>query len=637
MRRKQFLSWILAIIFVVGLIARTNPISTKAAGTIVVTPISGLVTTELGGTATFTIALGSHPTSPVKINLSSSDTSEGTIDLTTVNLTPGNWATPQTITITGVADGIPDGDIPYTIIVSPATSSDLNFNGVDGDDVSVINLDNAMPVAHDDTAITDEDLPVVIDVLANDEYLTDTPLTVIILNSPQNGSAVVNPDLQITYSPNLNFNGQDTFSYQVCDVNSDCSSANVSVYVTPVNDPPTAVNDQTNTTINTVVVIPVMANDSDVDGDVIYLDSFDPTSVEGGQLVRVDNGSPEDKSDDQIEYHPPLDFVGEDSFSYTISDGSLTASAIVSINVTSANTPTAINDSYSTMINTLLDVPPAEGVLVNDIDISGNGLTAILITTTQHGTLDLKADGSFTYQPSLDYVGEDIFTYQAYDGNAYSNTATVTISVVSSDLPVAVDDSYQTGQTDELIIDPPGILLNDYDPMGDALSATKLSDPAYGLLEFQTDGSFHYTPDGQFVGVISFQYRATDGTNNSNPATVQIDVIDKTSPELNWKFPAENGQVAEVQCEPVLLQVNASDNVAVEYVDFFRWDAEKNQYVDVGTDDVLPFEITLNACELNPGWNQVFARSYDAANNWSPHQFIWLYRNVSVFLPLIEH
>lgn len=637
MRLKPLLSWILAIILVLTLEGRSTPLLTRAAGAIIVSPISGLVTTELGGTATFTIVLDSHPTSPVKINLSSSDTSEGTIDPSSINLTPGNWATPQTINITGVADVIPDGDVLYTIVVHPAVSSDPNFNLIDGEDVLVTNLDNSIPVAHDDTAITDEDFPVVIDVLANDEFLSDIPLTVTLQNLPQNGSADVDPDLQITYSPNLNFNGEDTFSYQVCDANSDCSSANVSVFVTPVNDPPTAVNDPTNTSINTAVIIPVMANDSDVDGDVIFLDSFDATSAEGGELLRVDGGTPDDKSDDQIEYHPPLDFVGQDSFLYTISDGSLNASATVSINVTATDTPTAINDSYSTLTNVLLDVPANEGILINDVDISGNGLTANLISGTQNGLLTLQLDGSFTYQPDPDFTGEDSFTYRAYDGNVYSNTATVTITVTNPDLPVAVDDSYQTGQTEELIVAPPGVLLNDYNPLGGTLTAIKQSDPESGVLVFQPDGSFNYTPDSLYIGPVYFKYRASDGTNDSNDATVSIEVVDKISPELNWKFPAENDQAAEVWCEPILLQVTVTDNVGVDYVDFFRWDAIKNRYIDVGIDDNPPYEIVFDACVLNPGWNQIFSMAYDAANNYSAHRFIWLYRNTTVFLPLIEH
>ena len=109
---------------------------------ITVTPTSGLVTTEALGTANFTIVLNSEPTDTVTIDLSSYDTSEGTVSPASVTFTAGNWNTPQTITVTGVDDAVIDGNIPYTIVTAAATSTDPNYNGLDASDVSVTNNDN---------------------------------------------------------------------------------------------------------------------------------------------------------------------------------------------------------------------------------------------------------------------------------------------------------------------------------------------------------------------------------------------------------------------------------------------------------------------------------------------------------------
>ena len=121
-------------------VAVTNT-DNDAAG-ITVTPTSGLTTTEAGGTATFTVVLTSQPTADVTIALSSSDPTEGTVSPASVGFTGvvtftgANWNTPQTITVTGVDDALDDGDIAYTIVTAPATSTDATYNGVDAADVA---------------------------------------------------------------------------------------------------------------------------------------------------------------------------------------------------------------------------------------------------------------------------------------------------------------------------------------------------------------------------------------------------------------------------------------------------------------------------------------------------------------------
>lgn len=109
---------------------------------IIVSPTSGLVVSEAGTTATFTIVLDTAPTANVTINLTSSDTTEGTVQPASVTFTPMNWSTPRTITVTGVDDAIIDADQVFQIVTSPATSVDARYNGLDPDDVQVTNLNN---------------------------------------------------------------------------------------------------------------------------------------------------------------------------------------------------------------------------------------------------------------------------------------------------------------------------------------------------------------------------------------------------------------------------------------------------------------------------------------------------------------
>jgi hypothetical protein len=109
---------------------------------IVVTPSSGLVTSEGGGQATFTVRLSSQPTANVTIALSSSDASEGTVSPSSLLFTPALWNTDQTVTVTGADDTVIDGNVNYTIVTAPAQSSDSTYNGRNAADVSVTNTDD---------------------------------------------------------------------------------------------------------------------------------------------------------------------------------------------------------------------------------------------------------------------------------------------------------------------------------------------------------------------------------------------------------------------------------------------------------------------------------------------------------------
>ena len=121
------------------------------ASGITVNPTSGLITTESGGTATFTIVLTAQPTADVTIALSSSNTNEGTVGPTSLTFTAANWNVPQTVTVTGVNDALDDGDIAYSIVTAAAASTDGTYSGVNASDVTVTNTDDDV---HTDLSIT---------------------------------------------------------------------------------------------------------------------------------------------------------------------------------------------------------------------------------------------------------------------------------------------------------------------------------------------------------------------------------------------------------------------------------------------------------------------------------------------------
>jgi hypothetical protein len=122
-----------------------EPIVATAEPGIIVNPAANLITSESGGTDAFDVVLNTEPSADVTIGFSSDNTSEGTIDNSSLTFTPANWSTPQTVTITGVDDLIEDGDVAYTIITAAAMSTDPDYNGLDADDISVTNLDDDGP------------------------------------------------------------------------------------------------------------------------------------------------------------------------------------------------------------------------------------------------------------------------------------------------------------------------------------------------------------------------------------------------------------------------------------------------------------------------------------------------------------
>jgi VCBS repeat-containing protein len=213
------------------------------------------------------------------------------------------------------------------------------------------------------------------------------------------------------------------------------------------------------------------------------------------------------------------------TFTYLLSDGTLTDTAVVSITVTNVNDdPIAQNDVYTTTEDVTLSLPTL-GVLDNDSDIDGDALTAVLDTNVTSGTLSLESNGAFIYTPTLNFCGTDGFTYQANDGSADSNIASVTLNVTcANDAPLAVNDAYTTTEEITLTVAAPGVLSNDSDVEGDGLTAVLHTDVVSGSLSFNSDGSFDYIPDDDFCGSDSFTYQASDVNGDSNIATVILNV-----------------------------------------------------------------------------------------------------------------
>jgi hypothetical protein len=166
----------------------------------------------------------------------------------------------------------------------------------------------------------------------------------------------------------------------------------------------------------------------------------------------------------------------------------------------------------------------ATGVLSDDYSPSGNPLTAVLDSQPANGHVTLNANGSFAYTPNPGFVGLDTFRYHVTDGTNTSDEGTVSIQVTGN--LVVGDQFYATPAGQALTINTPGLLSASSSPSGNPLTPVLDSQTQNGTVTVNSDGSFTYTPLPSFVGTDTFTFHATDARNNSNEATVSIQVGD---------------------------------------------------------------------------------------------------------------
>ena len=296
-----------------------------------------------------------------------------------------------------------------------ASDGSLNSN-IATVSITVTGVANEAPVADSQALEMAEDSAKEITLTATDG--DGDALSYIIVGQPSQGTLSGTAPVVI-YTPAANYHGSDSFTFKANDTKSDSNIATVSITVTPVNDGPVADDQAVTTSEDTAIDIKLVA--SDVEGDALTYSVITPPAQ--GTL----SGSAPD-----LTYTPDSGYAGVDSFTYKANDGTLDSNiATVSITVNAVNAaPSAADDSYSTDEDSVLTIG-APGVLANDSDIDNDPLSAVLASGPSRGSLDLNADGSFSYTPAANYYGLDSFTYYASDGNVNSAAAVVTISVNS--------------------------------------------------------------------------------------------------------------------------------------------------------------------------------------------------------------
>jgi large repetitive protein len=495
---------------------------------------------------------------PVTFIVTSNDTdSDGTINVATVDLDPATAGIQTTFTNA-------QGTFTVTTLGAVTFTPVLNFNGIASITYTVndnigatsnpatiavtVTPVNDAPVLTNLTPTTAEDVPFNGSVfIAADKDPDGTALTVNTtpVSGPTNGTIVINADGTYTYTPNLNFNGTDVVTVQICDnglpLPAACSTKTLTFTITPVNDAPVAVSNSTTTNEDTPVAINVTANDTDVDGTInVATVDLDPATAGIQTTFTNAQGTFTVNTSGVVTFTPVLNFNGTASTPYTVNDnlGLTSNQATISITVTPVNDAPVLTNLTAT---TAEDVPFNGSVFIAaDKDPDG---TALTVNTTpvsgpSNGTIMINADGTYTYTPNLNFNGTDVVTVQICDNGlplpAACSTKTLTFTITPvNDAPVAVSNSTTTNEDTPVAIN---VTANDTDMDGTINVATVDLDPAtagiqttftnaQGTFTVNTSGVVTFTPVLNFNGTASTPYTVNDNLGlTSNQATISITV-----------------------------------------------------------------------------------------------------------------
>jgi VCBS repeat-containing protein len=332
----------------------------------------------------------------------------------------------------------------------------------------------------------------------------------------------------LIFKPVTNSNESQSFTFKVID-DSDAesvSAATATLKITPTSDPPVAVDDTAQTQPNTSVLIDVTANDFDPDGDPF--DIF----ISGSQTTSANGGSISFPSTKTLTYKPPAGFVGIDTFTYSITDGSSRSSATVSVTV---NSKPGANDDFAIATNGLASIFP----LANDTDANGSDTvtfaSALPLATDKGGRITLadSATQEYTYTAPSGFTGADRVTYTIKDQFGATDTAVIKINIANAN-----NDIVRTRINTSVKFEP---LANDsqFEPLSFVSFETVGRND--GIISVEEGNILRYTPPTNFEGEDYIFYTATDSLGNQDTALVTF-VVSRLieDPNIDPNVPVPN-------------------------------------------------------------------------------------------------
>ncbi|MCE2812187.1 MAG: tandem-95 repeat protein [Planctomycetaceae bacterium] len=398
-------------------------------------------------------------------------------------------------------------------------------------DSKSLNVTSSFTAVDDSFSVNEDTTNNSIDVLANDTLSSgsNSVLSLVSVSTPDKGGTVsiASGEKTLVYTPAPNFNGVEKFTYVVRDQSGVTGTATVTMNVQSVNDNPVAVNDVFDT---------VKSNQTDVFLNVLGNDTSGPDTSETLTVTSV--GTPSQGGTVKIAtggngvlFTPKANFVGADTFTYTISDGkggSATGNVTVNVQV-AVPTPIVTGESFTVVEDS---AETEFDVLANDLPAVTGDTLSIASAQATNGTVNTNAAKTrLLYKPNANFVGTDrvVYTVRSSNGGTAQATATITVTSVN-DAPNAVADQLTvTASANQSL----NVLANDTNVDANetlTISAVTQPEAGKGTVSIATDmkSLLYSAPSASFTGEVNFTYTISDGNGLSSTANVKLNVVNFT-------------------------------------------------------------------------------------------------------------
>ncbi|QRZ24082.1 tandem-95 repeat protein [Vibrio sp. sp1] len=410
----------------------------------------------------------------------------------------------------------------------------------------------ALPVS----AMVEEDGSILItqeDLLANARDLDGDQLTALNLaTDDENITITDNGDGTYTLTPDADFNGDITFTFDVSD-GDDVVSTNLELLVSPVNDAPEP-QDQAFTVgedgVLTFTDVDLLTGATDIEGDDLSVEGITYTGADG---VLTDNG------DGTYSFAPNENFNGDVNFTFDVSDGTDTVTANIDVTVTPENDPPVAGSTAYTVHEDNSITISDEQLLANSSDIEGDVLIDSVSYSGNDGVLEINGDGTYTFSPNENFSGEVSLDVVVVDEEGATDSTTAGITVIEvNDPPIAGPTAYTIDEDQVLTFSESQVLLNASDVEGDVELVGISYDGPDGIFSVNGDGTCSFAPNENFNGQVQLDVtiRDEDGAEVDTYITVDVLPINDAPVSGNLAYSVDEDNSITLSQEQLLAQAS---------------------------------------------------------------------------------
>ncbi|HHF2961899.1 TPA: tandem-95 repeat protein [Vibrio alginolyticus] len=410
----------------------------------------------------------------------------------------------------------------------------------------------ALPVS----AVVEEDGSILItqeDLLANARDLDGDQLTALNLaTDDENITITDNGDGTYTLTPDADFNGDITFTFDVSD-GDDVVSTNLELLVSPVNDAPEP-QDQAFTIgedgVLTFTDADLLTGATDIEGDDLSVEGVTYTGADG---VLTDNG------DGTYSFAPNENFNGDVNFTFDVSDGTDTVTANIDVTVTPENDPPVAGSTAYTVHEDNSITISDEQLLANSSDIEGDVLIDSVSYSGNDGVLEINGDGTYTFSPNENFSGEVSLDVVVVDEEGATDSTTAGITVIEvNDPPIAGPTAYTIDEDQVLTFSESQVLLNASDVEGDVELVGISYDGPDGIFSVNGDGTCSFAPNENFNGQVQLDVtiRDEDGAEVDTYITVDVLPINDAPVSGNLAYSVDEDNSITLSQEQLLAQAS---------------------------------------------------------------------------------